>query len=423
MKLKGRALVQFFDAETGKEVLRHESHNILTNAAHHLLNGCPYGLDRRTWGALATETRETDWSDIYGKVLGGILIFPNAIAASATHLYEPVSNYPVGYGSMDGQDTSDSKSGTYNGVESGAVAGGFKWVYDFGSSQGNGTWNTISLTSSKGGYGYIDGRTDGSLFDEYFRRSTPSKILVGTTDDYLYFVADTYGAQQLSRLKLPNFAIPLYGNDITGSTTDILALADGDRVFIDTANKKIYTCSISGQNITIKRYDDEEDLTDVTTISLSITAGVTIPTYNRCALDFAVAGGFAYLGNRGTKVLKVDLSNAANVEELTVTEHTHAYSAIGISVLPTGDLYRHPNIIGADDSVHTIGGAVGTGASCENLSPVNVWMNRGGNFGGVGYGASILTPYLGTIFNLEATLTKDASKTAKISYTLTKSSS
>lgn len=423
LNLKGKVMVQFFDKDTGNEVAHIEKHNLLTNAAHHLLNGCPYGLDRRTWGSLATEEASTNWSDIYGKVFGGILIFPNTITPSASKLFEPLSNYPVGYGSMEGQDTSDNKTGTYNAVESGAVAGGFKWVYTFDSSNGNGIWDTVCLTSSKGGLGYIDGRSDGTIFDSYFRRSLPAKMEIGRSTNYKYFVDDTYGSQNLSRLKLPTFAIPLYGNDITGTPTNIIAIADGERVFIEGINGKIYTCTISGQNITIVRYNDEEDLTDTTTISLSLAEGVTIPTYNRCVADFAIRDGYAYLGNRGTKVLKVNLSNAADVSEITVSEHTHAYSTIGMSVLSTGDIYRYPEIIDGNDTVHLIGGAAATDPSCDIPSPVNVWAARGGNFGGVGYGSSIMTPYLATIFNLDSPLTKDASKTAKITYTLTKSSS
>ena len=79
MILKGEVLIQLFDEKTGRETDRVQGHNIITNAAHYLLNGCPHSFDRRQWGALDTEIRGVDWSDIYQTVYGGLLVFSSAI--------------------------------------------------------------------------------------------------------------------------------------------------------------------------------------------------------------------------------------------------------------------------------------------------------------------------------------------------------
>lgn len=418
MKLKGKVTIQLFDAKTGKETDHVEGHNIITNAAHFLTNGAPYGLDRRTWN-LSAATQDTDWSQIYDKVFGGILIFPNTITESASHIFEPLSNYPVGYGSMLGQDVLDAKSGTYNGVESGPITGGFRYVYDFGTSQGNGTWDTICLTSAKGGYGYVEGRTDGTIFDSYFKRTINANY-IGSTSNYIYFISSAYGAATLSRLKIPPFAVPLYGNNIQGTPATALSVNDTDRIFIDQANDCIYKLEISGQTLTVTKYNDEDDLTDTTVYTLTVSA--TVPEYNRGRFDFCVRDGYLYMGNRGNKVLKVNLSNAADVEEITVTAHTHAYSMTAMSILPTGDIYRHPDIIDENDVAHTIGGSdPSTNVYDFNCSYNNWAVRSSGNAETYdnGYAGSINTIYLATIKNLVSSVLKDASKTAKITYELT----
>ena len=412
--LKGKVKIQLFDALTGREVDRREGHNIITNAAHYLTNGAPYGLDRRTWGNTAAN-QQTDWSDIYSKVFGGILVFPSSITESAAHLFEPLSNYPVGYGSMLGQDVSDSKSGTYNGVESGPITGGFKYVYDFGTSQGNGSWDTVCLTSAKGGYGYIEGRTDGTIFDSYFRREIGTNTCyIGSTSNYAYFISEFYGTATLSRLAIRPFEIPLYGNDIQGVSATVLTVADTDRIFIDGENDCIYKLEISGQNLTVTRYNDEDDLTDTTVYN--ITSPLTVPEYNRGRYDFCVRDGYLYMGNRGTKVIKINLTTPADNDEITVTAHTHAYSVIGMSIRPTGDIYRFPDIIDENDDVHTIGSADVSGPSLDFANWYNNWAVC--DRSDYGYAGAIDTTYLATIKNLDSPITKDASKTAKITYEL-----
>ena len=426
--LKGELLIQLFDAKSGRETERISGHNIITNAAHFMLNGCPHGFDRRTWGGLTTEARGEDWSDIYQKVYGGILVFSSQITESASHMFEPLTNYPVAYASMDGQDTTDPKSGTYNAVESGAVTGGYKWVYDFGTSQGNGDWACCCLTSNKAGYGYVEKKpsADANILDSYFARSNSGGLFAGATQNYVYFIANTYGSSvAVSRLKLPMFDIPLYGNNLQGAPTTIFNInADaGQRVFIDSENSKIYTLAISGNDLVVTRYDDEEDLTDTTVITLQgVGTSITIPTYNRSVIDFCVRDGYLYMGNR-TRLIKVNLSDAADNDEITpVTEHVHSYSVIGASVLKTGDIYRYPDLIDANDVVHTIenGDAGSSNYSACHISQVNTWALRSRANNDAGYAATLMTNYLGTIKNLASTVRKDATKTGKISYTLTK---
>lgn len=424
--LKGKVKVQLFDALTGREVDRREGHNIITNAAHYLTNGCPYGLDRRTWGNLnVISSQQTDWSEIWRYVFGGILVFPSSITESASHLFEPLANYPVGYGSMLGQDVSDSKSGTYNGVESGSITDGFRYVYDFGTSQGNGTWDTVCLTSAKGGYGYIEGRTDGTIFDSYFRREIGTNTYyIGSTSNYAYFISETYGTATLSRLFLRPFNIDLHSNPINGviwngseylsALSTVLTVADTDRLFIDHENDCIYKLEISGQNLTVTKYNDEDDLTDTTVYN--ITSPLTVPEYNRGRYDFCVRDGYLYMGNRGTTVIKINLTTPADNDSITVTAHTHAQAQIGMSIRPTGDIYRFPDIIDENDDVHTIGSANTSGYQLNFANWFNNWAVC--NRSDYGYAGAVDTTYLATIKNLDSPITKDASKTAKITYEL-----
>lgn len=416
MKLKGKVTVQTFDAETGKLLTEQTSHNILTKAADSLMNGCPYGLDRRTWSE--TGSSGIDWSPIYSTIFGGILVFPSTITENTNHLFEPLSNYPVAYGSMNGQDTSDSKTGTYSAVDSGSITGGYRYVYDFGPSQGNGTWDTVCLTSAKGGQKYFEGATtwyEGSLSRTVGIGS--QQRFDGATRNHLYFGKYDNGSNKLYRYAITPYDIPLYGgNDIMGTLAEDTGITIDGYLFLDYENNEIVKITGGGTStITVSRYDADDLTASPTTTTINLGETCPAPTgYNYLAV---IRNGYLYLGaGSSTVVKKINLSNGSDITDITVP--TSEVRQLGLN-----DWGIHAtNCIIADDDSVIINSATSDYPIClTNFGVWGIfsWRSHPWSSVAVNYEARVITSYLATIFNLDNPVTKDATKTARIIYELT----
>lgn len=415
MRLQGKALVQFFDAKTGKETFRHEEHNIITNALDSLMNGCPYGLDRRTWGQYSTGS-SVDWSKITETALGGILVFSNALTASADHLFEGLSNLPVAYGSRNGQDTSDTKAGSFNEHDSGEIANGYKFVYDFSTSAGNGTWNAVCLTSALAGEGYE--KSYAKTFGTYFKRGSGNYVCVGFVKKYALFKSGS----KIYGMRTEALDVPLV-SQLSGNPSETILDSYSGSIFADYENDCIYT--VSGTDpLTLTRYD-MDDLENPTTTTIDLAAAIP-GTYSPI---FCKSGNYIYIGYSNTgsgtqtnnKVYKINTTNGADVTEITVTTLTdYRTSYRPMCVLPSGDIYCGTDIIDTNNTVHHFNDAT-TGFSqavFAPFTPIGVWSACGfSNY--YDYGVVLNDNYLGTIYNLPNAVTKDASKTAKITYSLT----
>lgn len=138
-ELKGTVTVMLSNAKTGEieQVVRGE--NLVTDALKDILETNHLGV-----------TNSTSLFPIYKKLFGGVLCFAEPITASAGNYYPPAhSNNPViaHGGQTTYTDVADDRTrGNPNTVESGEITGGYKHVWDFATTQGNGTFNTVSLT-------------------------------------------------------------------------------------------------------------------------------------------------------------------------------------------------------------------------------------------------------------------------------------
>lgn len=419
MKLHGNTLIQLFDAKTGKETDRIEKHNILTLGADSVVNGCPYGFDRRTW-EITNFTPGTNWNNIFSKLFGGLIVFPNNLTEDAAEFIPSMdaSDWPVAYASMDGQDTSDAKTGTYNGIESGPITNGFRYVYDFGTSQGNGAWRCLSLTSSKAGYSFFG---SDNWLDSYAKRvptSGTKDYVIGLTESHIY-VGSWNGA--IYRFEAHPYNIDLVHNDIMGTTLEDTGITFDGYVYIDFDNNELI--KITGTStLTISVYD-LTDLTDPPTVStLALGEAVSAPSVNGNL--FVEMDGYYYIPSHesnNTKVYKINSSNGSDMTVLTCPTVGNNPRALGkmekcvhgmnCFITPDDSVISSPFILNASDV-----------AGNRIIHQFGAWLihSRGDYyFNDYSYYASIFTPYLATINNLVSPVTKDASKTAKITYELT----
>lgn len=98
-------------------------------------------------------------------MIGGILLFPAVLEEKADHIYEQGKNLPVAYASNNVNSGSDVARGSLNQTESKKLDNGYKFVWEFTPSQGNGNIAAVALTSALGGQNAFGSATgDASTF-------------------------------------------------------------------------------------------------------------------------------------------------------------------------------------------------------------------------------------------------------------------
>lgn len=156
--LKGKAEIELTDVKTGeKETIVEE--NMVTNALSHLFTD---NIEGMFWYEQSTgQIWEGFNVPICPNSLGGILLFSEPLVEDAENLYAPSANPCIGYSSSNVDATADPKRGSMNLTESGKIENGYKFVFDFSTSQGNGTISAVALTHRLGGIGFFgDGYGD-----------------------------------------------------------------------------------------------------------------------------------------------------------------------------------------------------------------------------------------------------------------------
>lgn len=144
--LKGTMKIELTDVHTGqKETVLEE--NMVTNALTELFR--PLGLLKSAAKWLNT------YAPYYQKLLGGILMFDSNIEENAANIYPPANAHMVGCAMYNLQNnTTGTKRGGYNQTESELNLNNryMKFVYDFATSQANGTIACVCLTHLNGGF-------------------------------------------------------------------------------------------------------------------------------------------------------------------------------------------------------------------------------------------------------------------------------
>lgn len=143
--LKGRTKIELTDVNTG-EVTVHEDENMFTQSVYdHLNNGWTQML-----GGLSTLK---SWHlPIVTKLLGGVALFADSIDEKEEQTLFPEDNEVLGYAGDIASDGSTKFWGSRNFLESEAYdpeTRSVKYVWDFGTSQGNGTIKAIGMIPPK----------------------------------------------------------------------------------------------------------------------------------------------------------------------------------------------------------------------------------------------------------------------------------
>lgn len=169
--MKGQTIIELKDVHTGA-VERYVDNNMMTEAIEDIF---------KTRGLMARNAFTQ--TNLVKACLGGILLFDDALTESASNIFPPTNVNMVGNAAIDVTSTDTvTEMGSFNSNESGwQQDGSFLAVYDFNTSQANGTIASVCLTSDVGGYiGFGNGTSNA-------RKSSTSDIYAyGGTRDTAY---------------------------------------------------------------------------------------------------------------------------------------------------------------------------------------------------------------------------------------------
>ena len=460
-KLTGNLTIELEDQNTGAVETVSET-NMVTNAVNDILGVNPMGV---MYKAAGTYDDLIVWNDnllpICPNMIGGILLFSNAITEAVTNLYLPSTNLPVAYASNDVNATANTKRGSMNLTESMELSNGYKFVWEFTPSQGNGTIAAVGLTSKQGGanaYG-SEVTVDTTLLqirkvslddEDGFINDLFRCITVDFENAKLYSLSYASNTVTIKRYRIPVFDIGLNekldDSTLTLEDTTVLQCSTfqfygsytpygifcdgGDGYWYGFSNQANSSGDATMLWIKIKQsdYTFTEGSWTLSNATLSVVGsfreGSSYPSGSRNAV---VRNGYLYVSSYDkTGVYKINVSNSTDVTLISLG-FTSTWRCIG----ETGSCdccmsILNDIIIAYDFEIDVNDNVIATyaGERCGNVSTpffqykeyVFAW---GGAYLNQYRYTWLLTPYLATISNLSSAVVKNADKTMKITYTLT----
>lgn len=137
--LHGHTKIELKNEKTGKlDVIEHD--NMITNGLNNIL--------ATATSMFSTEDLNSQYFPLNNKGMGGLLLFQNTLDESADNTLIPSeeTNPLIGYASNDVNSGTDTKRGSRNLTESIKLDNGYKFVWDFTTSQANGQISALALT-------------------------------------------------------------------------------------------------------------------------------------------------------------------------------------------------------------------------------------------------------------------------------------
>lgn len=149
-KIEGITKIELF--EEGKKVHEQTDKNMVTNAIKHFLSDLPqcFWWDGGEGFSIKTMLNKA-FLPLYSKALGGLFLFENTNSENADKLYPDFFTNPPKFYAGGEYAGSDPDRGNYNTNESGAIEGGWRHVWDFGTDKANGNISSVSLTNVAAG--------------------------------------------------------------------------------------------------------------------------------------------------------------------------------------------------------------------------------------------------------------------------------
>lgn len=462
MRLKGKMVMELTDVNT-QETETVTEENMVTNAVNNILGLNPMGIFYKASGEY---DEMAVWNEgllpICPNLVGGILLFEKALEEDADNVYVKSDNLPVAYASNNVNSTANTARGSLNLTESQKLDNGYKFVWEFTPSQGNGTIAAVALTSAKGGengFGSLTG--DASAFlqirvvdlgeiSEDKKMVLFEAVELDFEKDLMYSITFQDSSVRVRKIRIPIFSIGLNEklDDTTYKVLEDKAIPTktfkflGDYTkygeFMDGEDGYWYGFSNQGNSsgnaamVWVKISKTDYSMTEG---QWTLSNAKLMDVGNRDAEDSfpervvkcCVRGGYLYVPAYNKKgIYKIDLTNQANVtlinfgftskwKPLCESGSCEVYMTLVGDLIVGGDF----QVTAEDKVIHTQGSARLNNAATPLFQYKNFLIGWGGSYGNEYRTAYLLTPYLASLNNLSQAVVKTVDKTMKITYTLT----
>lgn len=445
--LKGIAEITVLNSD-GSTASYTKEENMITNSVKNLLD-----IKSSYFRGDATLNHETCLIGLMPilQMYSGILLFQDPLTENANNIFPPIDNPQIGHAGEYYSGTNPQR-GTLN-ASSGAVTGGYKYVWDFATDRANGSISAIALTSKFGGnigidsssessilandclysslnnstsfsVGYGSFLTTSSTYSSYYIQSynpstdtfTLAKTSAGTTTVYWSQIRrpSTFGLQTSEAI--------INGNINTLATTNKIASAQ----YWFTDSDYIYsTYLLTANTLALVKFDyNMNKITD---------SVITLSSSNVMYASSTILGGYLdgylyvwcrdYTTNTNSKIIKVDINTGDFTTIFTV-------SSTSINYVSKINDYLCFSYSGTASSWYYLvkGNTVKKvyNYTCHNnitrvipnssLSAPQLMFSSYSSYprATIGY----FTPCLSTINNLSTPVAKSSTQTMQISYTI-----
>lgn len=462
MRLKGTMVLELTDVNTS-EVETVVEENMITNAVNDILGLNPMGVFYKAAGEYDEAVL---WNGnllpVCPNMIGGILLFSDALEEDADNIYVSSGNLPVAYASNNVNSTANTARGSLNLTESKALDNGYKFVWEFTPGQGNGTIAAVALTSALGGqngYGSLVGDASAFLLLKAVDIGEMAKarqmmlfetVEVDFENNLLYSITAGDSSVTVRKIRIPIFTIGLNErlddstytvleeHTVTTETFHFLGSYTRYGEFMDGKDGYWYGFSNEGNSsgsatmvwVKISKEDysfteGEWTLSNAKLMDVGSRDGDT--TYPERVVQCCVRNGYLYVPAYDKKgIYKLNLGNAADVvliafgftskwKPLCDSGSCEVYMTLVGDLIVGGDFQ-----VTADDTViHTQGSVRLNDAATPLFQYRQFLLGWGGSYGSEYRNMYLLTPYLASVNNLSSAVVKTVDKTMKITYTLT----
>lgn len=429
MKFEGKTIIELKDGRTGKLLQRTEDKNMLTNALSlfYKQGGItnPSAFNRQTISQTALE-----------RLLGGVLLLDTAITEDATIVRVPKNVGMTANGAKGVLNSGNpTELGSWNESESGwQNDGSYKMVWDYTTSQGNGTVACVCLTSLYHGLQgegnksltYTTNTTSIEAYNSATGQSVGSGTVIGIENNrcHVWTVTDFESVSEITDnvYSLPVDTVDLrdainearlldtYTVQVPSAISSLSGRWKFRRTYVKNGIAYIYLVQVQqysfpNGSVYPKAYVAKYNLATHSFTGVIEINGDSEETY--CNL-IGLSDKWAILGHVMTDmdntVNQLDITDDANLIRSTFTGNLINLEAVDSNVFwGQGCKLKDDAVLLPTNSSDTI-------SSTINGVGVNDIIQQCGNY-------MMRDPrYIATINNLEAPVTKTADKTMKVTY-------
>lgn len=427
--LKGHATIELKNVNTG-EIQRYEHSNLVTNAIAENLTLA---------SKVITPSSVNDKFMPLNKLgMGGILLFENTLTEGANNvmLPSPSENTITGYASNDAYNSTDTKRGSRNGTESQVIDNGFKYVWDFSTSQANGIISAIALTHSKTGatpYGYFSesylSTISATSYENNmleFNINTNEITNIYTNGNRGIIVRKKRLPIDKIRINTSLLSIENVGEPIRYDYSDSGITFNENSKIINSDDNYYYIVYANGTTLSFCRINKDDYSIDteygLKNVTLETNATVNSTSYYRNAV---VMNGYMYVFYSST-IHKININDVGNYESISTNYTAYCCAKVGNTIMTNRYIYSENSNGVAKISprpIYNTSGGIVTGGTTYNIIVYDngIALDYKMSSTSTQIELGVTLAYLATINNLETPIQKTSAQTMKITYTLTES--